>query len=141
MPTRLTTAARNAACDGIVDLIDNGLGQGAIEIYQGAQPASANDGVGASTLLGVVPFADPAFSGASAGVASALGTPLSDAMAGADGIAQWFRVKDGAGATVFDGDISTSAAGTGDLQLNTTTIEVDGPINITSFTFTIPASE
>lgn len=139
MPTRLTTAARNAAVDAIVDLIDPG-GAGTIEIYQGTQPMSANDGTGASMLLGTLTFTDTpaAFNSASSGSASA--RAISDELSAAQGTAGWFRVKDGLGATVFDGNITATGAG-GDLELNTVTIESGGPIRVSSFTFTIPASE
>ena len=138
MATKISTAARNAACDAIVDLIDVG-GTGIIEIRTGSQPASANDAA-SGTLLGTLTFSATAFGAASSGVATAASI-TDDSSADATGTAGWFRVKDGAGATIFDGDITTTAVGTGDMTLNNTSITAGGTISVTSFTFTIPASE
>ena len=76
MATRLPTAARNAACDAVVDLLDAGAGAGTIKIYTGSQPASANDAA-SGTLLATITLSDPAFGAASTGVATMAGTPLS----------------------------------------------------------------
>ena len=138
MATTISTAARNAACDAITLLLNAG-GAGVIEIYQGTQPAGPDSGIGVSTLLAEVPLAADAFGDALAGVATAAGTPLEDASANAQGTAQWFRRRPWRGTAVFDGSVGTAAPA--DLILNTTSIEIDGPVRITSFTFTIPASE
>jgi hypothetical protein len=62
----LSTAARNAACDAVVDLIDAGAaGNGYVEIRD------------STTVLCTVQLQDPAFGAADTGAASALGVPLS----------------------------------------------------------------
>jgi hypothetical protein len=134
MATRIPTAARNAACDAVVDLADAGAGAATIEIRTGSQPASAND-TATGTLLATVTCADPAFGSASSGVATLAGTPLSTTGVAA-GTAGWFRMKDSAGNTVMDGSVGTSGA---ELNLNTTTISVGVTVQVTSGTVTMPA--
>lgn len=137
MATRLPTASRNAACNAIVDLIDAG-GTGTIQIRTGAQPASANSAA-TGTLLGTLTFSATAFAPASSGQAAA-NSITGDNSADANGTAGWFRVLSGGGATVFDGDITGNGGG-GDMEMNNTTITAGGTIDVTSFTFTLPASE
>ncbi|GGM55519.1 hypothetical protein GCM10012275_28300 [Longimycelium tulufanense] len=135
MSTRIVTGAQNAACDAIVDLVDAGAAAGTIKIYTGTQPASANDGIGTSTLLATFTLADPAFGAAASGSATLAGTPLTTT-GDTDGTAGWFRCADSAGATVFDGAVATSGA---ELNLNTTSISTGVTVEITSGTFTMPA--
>jgi hypothetical protein len=65
MAFEISTAARDAACDAIVDLIDSG-GTGTIQIRDGAQPASPND-VASGTLLATLTFSATAFGASSSG--------------------------------------------------------------------------
>ncbi|BCJ64144.1 hypothetical protein [Polymorphospora rubra] len=60
MPTRISTAARNAAADGIVDLVDGGSGPGVIRVYTGSQPAGPGSAP-TGTLLAQFTLSDPAF--------------------------------------------------------------------------------
>lgn len=136
MGIRLSTAARNAAADAVVDLIDGGAGAGTVKIYTGAQPATGND-EGSGTLLATVSFADPAFSAASTGVASAT-DPASVSIV-ATGTAASFVVEDSTGANVFNGTV-TATGGGGDMQLGTVALSSGANLDITSFTYTHPAS-
>ena len=140
--TSLSAAARNAACNAIVDLVDVGIGDGVIEIRSGTQPANPSVPPPDGALLAEVSMAAVAFGAASNGQASALGTPLTDPNnANATGQASWFRVRDGDGNGVIDGDITTTAVGTGNMLLNSTDLVAGGPVQITSFTFTVPVSQ
>lgn len=136
MATRLPTAARNSACDAVVDLLDAGAGAGTIKIYTGAQPASANDAA-SGTLLATITLSDPAFGAASTGVATMAGTPLSGTGVAA-GTAGWARLADSTGANVLDGSV-TATGGGGQIELATTTISVGVTVQITSGTVTMPA--
>lgn len=136
MATRLPTAARNAACDAVVDLADAGAGAATLKIYTGTQPATANDAV-SGTLLATITLSDPAFGSASTGVATLAGTPLS-ATGVAAGTAGWARLADSTGATVLDGSV-TATGGGGQVELATTTISVGVTVQITSGTVTMPA--
>jgi hypothetical protein len=78
----LGTAARNAACDGIVDLVDAGVsGTGYVEIRD------------RTTVLVTIQLQDPAFGAAAAGVATLIGVPLSGT-AGATGTADNYIAYD-----------------------------------------------
>lgn len=136
MATRLPTAARNAACDAVVDLLDAGSGAATLKLYTGTQPATANDPV-AGTLLATITLSDPAFGAASSGVAPLAGTPLSGTGVAA-GTAGWARLADSTGATVLDGSV-TATGGGGQIELATTTISVGVTVQITSGTVTMPA--
>ena len=59
----------------------------------------------------------------------------SDSSANATGTATWFRVVTSGGTFVIDGNVGTSGS---DLNLNTTSIVIGGPVQITSFTITAP---
>lgn len=128
----ISTAARNAAADAVVDLLDSGY----IRIYSGSQPAGPDTAISDQTLLAELRFAATAFGDASNGVATA-GTITGDAAANATGTAAWFRALKSDGSTaVFDGTVGTSGA---DLNLNTTSIVENVAVDITELTFTIPA--
>lgn len=133
----ISTAARNAACDAVVDRLDGGTGNGYIEIRSGASP-----GIGAAasgTLLATLTCSDPAFGNAGASspgeaIAAAI---TGDTSADATGTAGYFRAFDGDGTAHWDGDCGTSGA---DLNLNTTSITAGDPVEVTSWTVTMPAS-
>jgi hypothetical protein len=133
---RISTAARNAAADAVVDLIDGGAGDGTVKIYTGSQPTTAND-TATGSLLATIDFEDPAFGAASSGVATA--SDPASVNASGTGTAGWFRVADSTGATVFDGDC-TATGGGGTMTLSTTSLVSGSPVDITSFTVTMPAS-
>lgn len=135
MATRLSTNARNAAANGVVDLIDAGAGAGTLKIYSGAQPATAETAA-SGTLLATVSLADPAFGNSATGTAAA--TDPAAVTGAAAGTAGWFRVADSTGATVYDGAV-TATGGGGELELSTTTISVGVTVDITSMSVTMPA--
>jgi len=134
MALRLPTAARDAACNAAVNLLDAGAGAGTIDVRSGSQPASANDAA-TGTLLATFTLADPAFGASSAGVKT-LASPPRATTGIATGTAGWFRAKDSTGATVMDGAVATSGA---ELNLNTTAITASGAVEITSGTVTMGA--
>lgn len=136
MATRLSTAARNASANAIVQLIDAGPGPGTLQIRTGAQPASAEDPA-TGTLLATFTLVDPAFGAAALGVATLDATPTLSTTGVADGVAGWFRVADSTGATVGDGAVGSSGQ---QLNLSTTTISSGGTVEITAGTATMPAS-
>jgi hypothetical protein len=132
---KISTACRNAAVDGIVDLIDGGLGDGYVEIRTGSPPASvAAADIG--TLLGTLTFSDPAFGAAAAGVATA-NSITSDTSADASGDAGYFRTHDSTNASVFQGKAGEAADST-DMTFDNKTIVAGGTIAISSMTVTMP---
>lgn len=122
----LSTVARDAACDGVVDQIDTGGGTAHIRIYTAAF----------ATLLAELDYPATAFGASSSGVATA-GTIVGEASAPDTGTAAVCRIVDKAGATVFEGTVGTSGQ---DINLNTTTITTLDAVDITSQTVTMPAS-
>ena len=133
MATRISVAARNAAADGVVDLLDGGAGAGKIEIRDGTQPA--NPGTAASgTLLATLTLSDPAFGAATGGVATA-NAITDDTNAAASGTATWFRAYDGSDVAVIDG--SAGETGT-DLILDDAAIVAGGTVSISSWTVSMP---
>lgn len=134
MTIALSTATQNAAADAVVDLVDVS-GPGSIEIRTTPRPATANDAV-SGTLLATVVLVNPAFGAAATGTAALTDPPA--VTAAADGQAAWFRILDGAAATVMDGDV-TATGGGGDLTLNTVTISTGLDVDITGGTVSMPA--
>jgi hypothetical protein len=124
-----TNAAATAACDAMAVLANGGF----LDIYDGAQPATADTAVGAQVKLASLPLSATAFAGAVNGVATA-NAITSDASADATGTAAWFRVfKSDHTTAVWDGSVGTAAA---DLVLNSTAIQIGAQVSVTSLTLT-----
>jgi hypothetical protein len=137
MATRIPTAAQNAAANAVGDRADGGAGPGTIDVFTGAQPATANDAETGDLLL-TFTLSDPAWSAAVAGVKTLDVTPVPAAVGADDGVAGWARMKDSTGATVIDGAV-TATGGGGQFTLSTTTVSVGLDVEITSGTLTMPA--
>ncbi len=128
----MTLAFSTAARNGMLDAITTAIGSsGFIDIYNGARPASGGT---ATTKLAHLALSATSAPAASGGVLT-LNAITNDASADATGTATWFRLTTSGGTFVIDGDVSTSGA---DLNLNTTSIVVGGPVAISSFTITAP---
>lgn len=123
MAITLSTAARNAACDAVVDLVDAGGGAGKVRIRA------------STTTLCDITLANPAFGSASVGVATAAGMPKTGT-AGATGTADGFQILDSTGAVLWSGTAGTSGT---DMVLDNTSIASGQTVNLTSFTHTQPA--
>jgi hypothetical protein len=89
----LSTAARNAACNAIVDLIDVGTPVGHVEIRDG------------STVLVDIELGATAFGSAATGVATLAGVPLSGTAVAA-GDADNYIVYDGDDAAIWSGTVA-----------------------------------
>lgn len=132
MATRLSTPARNAACNAIVDLLDAGGGAGYMQARTGGQPTNVGDS-DTGTLLGTLTFSATAFGNSSAGVATA-NSITSDTSADNSGTAGHLRAKDYAGVCIFDMD---AAQGSGTVNFDNAVIVAGGTIAISSMTFTV----
>lgn len=132
--TKLTNASASAAADAVVDRIDVG-GAGTLVIFGSACPTNADD-ADSGTVLATLTFSATAFGAASNGVATA-NSITQDSSADATGTAACFRVKSGAGTTIFQGAVGTSGA---QLNLITTSITAGQPVQVTNFTYTAPKS-
>lgn len=126
MTLALSTTARNARLDAITTAVG---ASGLIRIYNGTRPAS---GGSATTQLAQL-TCGATFAPAASGGILTVNTITNDSSADASGTATWFRVTTSGGTFVIDGDVSTSGS---DLNLNTTTIVIGGPVSISSFVIT-----
>jgi hypothetical protein len=136
MSLTLSTAARNARVDALVDLVDGGSGAGKVRIYDGSRPAGPGTAVSGQTLLAELTFTDPAFGAGSSGVATA-SSITSDSSADATGTASWARILDSNNVAVWDCSVGTSGS---DINLSSVSIVAGGTVSITSWTVTDPAS-
>lgn len=135
MTTSITNAAAIAACDAIVDRVDQGAGAGKLKIYSGAVPTDADTALGAQVLLATLVFSDPAFGAAadSAGEATATANAItSDLSADATDTASFFRVADSNDVVLWQGTVGTAGA---QLNLNTTSIVAGAEVAVTAYTF------
>lgn len=118
----LDTTLRN----NMLDEITARAGASAVlRIYSGTQPATA----GAETTILAQLTCNATFAPAASGGVLTLNSITADSSANASGTATWFRIYDsGATQQVIDGDVSTTAAGTGDLQLDDTSVVLGGTV-------------
>ena len=128
MSLGLATALRNAR----LDAISTYAGASAIlRIYDGTKPATG----GTPTNLLSQHTVQGAFGGASTNGVLTLSAISTNNSANGTGTATWFRIVKSDGTThVLDGTVSTVAAGSGDLQLDNTSIVSGGTVAITSAT-------
>jgi hypothetical protein len=135
MAHNVTLAALTASA--IADAVAARCDGGTVKVYDGAQAATADTAIGAQTLLATCTFANPAFSAAAAGVATAHAI-TQDASADASGTAAWFRVLALGGATVLDGSVGVGASF--DLQVVSTTVVAGAAFPVASMLITAPVS-
>jgi len=128
MGITLSTAARNAACDAIVDLLDVGSGTSHLKIKTSGDVILSEHNLSAT-----------AFSAAVAGVATA-NTIADDTSANDTGTAAKCVFNDQSGQIVFSGTCGAIGSGA-DLEMNSLSIAVGVKVSITaSGTVTMPAS-
>lgn len=132
---KISTAARNAAANGIVDLIDGGSGAGTIQIRTGAPPTNVAD-ADSGTLLATLTFSDPAFGNADTGTATA-DTITADSAIDNTGTAGHFRIKDSDGTTIAQGTVTATGNG-GDITFDSISFVAGGTCSISSLTLTQP---
>jgi len=126
MAITLTTAARNAACNAVVDLIDVGTTDANGDIV-----IMTSSDVEVATLA----FANPAFGNAATGVATANAIAADTTATG--GTAARFKFQDRNNTEVLRGNVATSGS---DLNLSSLNIGAGDTISISSFTVTMPAT-
>jgi hypothetical protein len=143
MAVAISDALRDQILDGHLDSAAGiNFDSGSLEIRTGAPPGpNAADG---GTLLADITLPADAFGAAATGVSSKAGT-WQDASADATGTAAHFRIKqsgDTGGATgATDERIEgTVGQGSGDIDLDNTSINIGQQVTITTFTVTMPAS-
>lgn len=126
MTTTLTTAARNAACDAIVDLVDAGSTDA-----NGDLVIQTSGDVEVATLA----MSNPAFGAAATGIATA-GT-ISDDTNATGGTAANFILQDRNNSEVIRGDCGTSGS---NLNLSSLSIGAGDTVSVSALTVTVPAT-
>ena len=126
MPT-LTVAARNAAADAIVDLIDGGSGS-----YGDIAFLDSSD-----TVLCVCNMSNPAFGSASNGTATA--NSISNGTVSTSGTIAKVKIRDTDDNEVMECTITVTGGG-GEFEIGNLTVSSGDTISVTSFTVTMPAS-
>ncbi len=140
---KFSEGMRNNMLSGTV-AIETAFDAGVLELRDGAQPASAN-AAPTGVLISSVTVPASAFGAIANGVLSEDTTAWVDLSAVAAGTPTWFRLKSSTDGGLLsttdirvDGDVTTTAVGTGDLQMVNTTIAAADKITISTFTITIP---
>ena len=134
---RIADTTRNAMMDEFA--VQTDLGTAAIiEIYSGTQPVDADTALSGNTLLATLTASAAMWTAAAINGVLTLAAVTDDSSADATGTATWARIlTQGAGATVFDADVGTSAT---TIILNTVSIVSGGTVSITSGTMTFAAA-
>jgi hypothetical protein len=133
MTVIFSVAARTAK--GTADLTSIGT-DATLIIYSGTRPATPDASVpgGDVALVTFSMGTGVAFGTVASGVITANTIP--PATVANSGTAVWARLLTSGGTAVVDFDVSTVAAGTGDIQLSTTTLTSGVTVTISSFTLT-----
>jgi hypothetical protein len=105
-----------------------------LEIFGGTRPASPDVAPGSTALVTFSMGTGVAFGTATSGVITAATIP--SATIANNGTATWARLLTSGGVGVIDYDVSTTSAGTGDIQFATTTFVAGVVVSISSFTIT-----
>lgn len=119
MAITLEANARNAACNGVVDLLDGGT----IEFQTSA-----------GAVIATLALPTPAFGAAASGTAAM--NAVAAATAGASGTVAKAVFKTSAGAAVFTATVATTGA---DINLSSVAINAGDSVELTSYTHTQPA--
>lgn len=122
----LTTGARNASCDAVVDLIDVGSTDA-----NGDLVIMTSGDVEVATLA----CANPAFGNAATGVATA--NAIADDTNATGGTAAKYKFQDRNNAEVWQGTVAASGA---ELNLSSVAIGATDTVSVSAFTLTQPAS-
>lgn len=127
---KMADAAVNEEASRLAALANGGY----LRIYDGAQPASADDTLSGQNLLAELRFGTPAFGSAVAGVITA--NPITaDSDADATGTASWFCVWKSDGVTsLWQGSAGVSGC---DLNLNSTAIQQHANVSVSSLVHTV----
>jgi hypothetical protein len=121
----LSTAARNAACDAVVDLVDAGTPPGNIILRTSG-----------GTTVASFTFETTAYGAASTGVATAASFPK-NATAAATGVLDNYQIRNAANTVIISG---TVGEGSGDISFDNTDINSGQTVTLSSLTHTQPAS-
>jgi hypothetical protein len=133
MSLKLANGLRNSRLDAITAFVAAGA---ILRIYSGSQPGAGGGSVAGNTLLAPL-TCNSVFAGAAANGTLTLNSISPATSAAATGVATFMRLVKSDGTTfIWDGTVSTVAAGTGDLRLDDTSIVLGGTVAISSAVLT-----
>lgn len=129
MAMQFSTAARNAATDALVDLVDGGSANaaGSLKIYTSGD-----------TLLCSITLSNPAFGSTAAGVVSLAGLPV-NGTASATGTAAKFKIFDRDDAEWGRGTVGVAGSGA-DAIIDSTSVTSGDVVSVTAFQLTAPGA-
>ena len=134
MPTiTLSTDTKDAVLNALKAKIDSGGAAGSIKIYTGAKPAGPGTAISNQVLLGTLALSYPC--GDVVDGALTFDPITQDSQADATGTATWARILASDGSAKADVDASV-VGGAGFMQMNTTSVIINGPILINSCVIT-----
>jgi hypothetical protein len=137
----MATKLSNSLADAKLAAVTTACNTGYLRIYDGTEPANANIALSGNTLLAELRFGSPSFGAAATSGSDRAITAnafTQDDAANATGTATFFRAFQSNGSTVvFQGTVGTSGQ---QLNLTSTSIVVDGPVQVTSMTYTQPTA-
>lgn len=127
MAVRYANAVAIAALNAVTALANGGD----LRIRDGTQPATG-DGTPDGNVLATFTLPNPAFgAGADANPhAEATANTIPDVNASATGTATYYEVRNNVGTVLWTGTVSTIAAGTGDLQIASTSLTSGNPVSL-----------
>ncbi|BAV81061.1 structural protein [Vibrio phage CKB-S1] len=131
MALSYTTAIRNDMLALVATAVDVGPAASRLRIYGGVRPTI--DGA-PTTLLAELNMSDPSFDAPANGQMSANAISPETATPNS-GTATWFRIVDGNGNTVVDGDVGLPGSGA-ELELGDVNILQNQEVRISSMTIT-----
>ncbi|MCP3958189.1 MAG: hypothetical protein GY719_10090 [bacterium] len=131
MAITLSTAARNGATNGIVDLADAGAGAGKVQVS-----TTQGDYVGAELLVEIAMDATNAFGASATGTASGTALPKTGTAVGT-GTAAFARLVDSDDNELYEGTCGTSGT---DFIIDNPSIASGQDVNLTAISYTTPAS-
>lgn len=120
----ISTAARDAACNAVVDLLD-----------AGTPPGNLVFRTSGDVEVATLPFSTTAFGASSTGVATAAAITSDTSATG--GTTTKATLENAAGTAVITATVATSAA---DINLSSTVIGAADTVSVSSLTVTMPAS-
>lgn len=120
---KINTTLRNNMLDEITSFAG---ANAVIKIYSGTQPG----GGGTETTILAQLQCSATLAPAAASGALTLSSVTQDSSANNSGTASWFRLETSGGTFILDGDVSSTSAGTGDMQINDTAIVATGTVSL-----------
>jgi len=128
MTLSVKTEIRNQWLSDIADNIDDGAGNGVLNIYSGVRPSTGDAATG--DLLASLQCSKPCYSSISNGVLT-FDSFTDDSDTDNTGTATWARITDSDGNFVIDIDVGESGSGA-DIILNSVSIFAGGILRINS---------